>query len=528
MLPIAFFGQNINFALNLFFSLILFATFWLYFDSWLEKKRVKEVFKWFGFLLLSLSFLIHATTIETTVLGNSLFGDYSEVFSNIIRLIGYFLIIIALLTEPLQAIPKTEGLKSSKAFLGFLALKNIVFILPLGSLSIAILYYRRATTGLERHLLPIAFAFFFLSLADSLAVATLLRTSSNLNVANAAAAFGPIWLVEHIFLLISCLILGKWVWSYLVKRLQSQLFMILTASVLVIFLIISISFTFLLVGNIQKASLDNLEVSAKVLSYSLESKKSEVSAVAEIFAQNKEITTAAQAKDHDKLLAIVSDSLENKKVSSILITDGSSQVLLRAEDPSKWGDSVSSDSVVKKTLLGESVTNLVTQDGVLAKGVYIQAAKPLLIDSKVVGAVVVSLEISSSFLDNIKSSTGLDAAIFAGNTRSATTIVAPNGKDRFVGVKEESAEVKSKVLTDGKTFTGSLPVLNRPFLVVYQPLKNVNNEVIGMAFTGEPQVLILRDSGRSIELTFLIAAVLLLFSIVPAYLISKYIANQLH
>lgn len=528
MLPIQFFGQNIHFALNLFVSLVAFATFWLYFDSWLEKKRFKEVFKWLGFLLVAVSFLIHATTIEQTVLGKSLFGDFSELTSNILRVIGYLAIIIAQLTEPLQKAPEAPGIKSSKAYLAFLPLINLFFILPFGSLLIAFLYYRRSTVGLERHLRSIAIAFFFLSVADSLSAAALLRNSTNLNISTATAAFGPVWIVEHIFLLVATLILGRWVWSYLLRRFQSQLFMIFTTSVLVIFLIISVSFTFLLVDNIQKETLASLETSAKVLNYSLDSKKSEIGLVAEVFSENKEIVAATAKGDHDKLLELVSSSLKNKKVSSIVITDESSEVLLRAEDPEKWGDSLSSDTVVKKTLLGKATSNLITKDGVLAPIVSIQASQPLLSGSKVVGAVIVNLAISNNFLDNIKSSTGLDSAIFAGNTRSATTIVAPNGKDRFVGVKEENPDVKNQVLSKGTSFKGSLQVLNRPFLAVYQPLKNINNEVVGMSFTGEPQVLILKDSGKSIELTFLIAAVLLLLSIGPSYLISRYISKQLH
>ncbi len=529
MLPLQFFGQNIHFALNLFFSLIAFATFWLYFDSWLEKKRFKEVFKWFGFLLVSVSFLIHATTIEQTVLGKSLFGDFSDILADSVQILGYFSILISLFAEPLQQIPHTEGIKSSKGYLALLSLSNIKFLLPFGSLAIALLYYRRATKGLERHLLPIALAFFFLSLSDSLSLASLLRGNANINIANATAPFGPIWIVEQLFLFVAAVILGKWVWGYLVKRLQSQMFMILTTSVLVIFLIVSVSFTFLLVSNIQKDTLTNLETSAKVLNYALDSKKSEVGLVAEVFSSNKDIVAAVKNKDHAKLLELVSSSLENKKISSLIITNSNSQVLFRAEQPDSWGDSLSRDPVVKKTLLGEQTTNfVVSSPGVIAPTINIQASRPLLSGSSVVGLVIASLAVSNSFLDNIKSSSGLDVAVFAGNIRSATTIVAPNRIDRFVGVKEENPQVKDQVLSQGNTFSGSLQVLNRPFLAVYQPLKNVNNEVVGMTFTGEPQVRILQDSGKSIELTFLIAAVLLLISIVPSYLISKYIAKQLH
>ena len=148
-------------------------------------------------------------------------------------------------------------------------------------------------------------------------------------------------------------------------------------------------------------------------------------------------------------------------------------------------------------------------------------------DGKVVGSVITSLAISNNFLDGIKEATGLDAAVYAGNTRAATTLLAPDQRSRWVGVKEENAKIKNQVLEKSETFSGSVSLVNRPFLVVYQPLRNANNEVVGMLFTGSPQVSIIKDAGESIELIFLLTSVLLLLSVVPAYLVSKYIAYQL-
>lgn len=529
MLPLQFFGQNLNFALNLFVSLVFFAIFWLYFDAAVGKKRdPKEFFKYLGFLLLAVSFLIRATTIEQSLFDKSLFGDFSEIGSVIIRLLGYLSIVYAQIIDPIQKEPTLEGLNLPKNRAALLVLPNIKFSLPLGSLLIALLYYRRATKGLEKHLKQIAFAFFFLSLADSLSLATLLRNSVNVNVSSFTSAFGPVWVVEQALLLIAAILFGKWVWGYLLKRLLNQLFMIFTTGVLLITLLVSISFTFLLISNIQSESLRSLEKAAKVLTYSLESKKAEVGSVAEIYSQNREIIEAVVAKDHAKIAGLVGSSLENKKISSLVITSSSGVVLLRADEPDRWGDSISSDSVIKRTLQGAETSNLVTKESVLAPIVYIQASKPLIKDTKIVGSVLVNLAISNNFLDNIKKSTGLDSAMYAGNVRSATTLLALNGKDRWVGVKEESEQVKKEVLQKGRVFKGSLNVLNRPFLVVYQPLKNLNNEVVAMAFTGEPQVSILRDSGKSIELIFLLSSLLLLLSVLPSYFISKYIARQLH
>jgi hypothetical protein len=532
MLPLQFFGQNLHFALNLFFSLATFATFWLYFDAWLIAKKRKEIFKWLGFLTISVSFLLQGVVVEREVLGQSFFGQYSEYSSLAFRLLGYSLVIIALLIEPLQTVPKNPGLKLNKENQAKLGLTNIFpgvfkFLLPVGAFAIAFLYFRKATSGLERHLKTVAIAFASLGISEIFSALSVFKESNNINIANLVSPFGAAWALEQVFLLVATIMLGKWVWSYLVKRLQSQLFIIFTSSVLLIFLIVSVSFTFLLVRNIENQALSNLETASKVLNYSLESKKAELASVAEVFTLNPEIANAVVAKDHNKLVTLVENSLENKKTSSVIITTSTGMVVARAEDPDNWGDSLSSDLLVQKAVSGKKETSLTTRTATLAPELLLVSAQPIIKDNAVVGTVLVASAISNNFLDGIKSSTGLDSAVYAGNIRAATTLLAPDQKSRWIGVKEENAEVKNKVLEKGETFKGRLSLINQPFLAVYHPLKDTNNQTIGMIFTGQSEVSILKDSGRSIELTFLLASVLLLLSIIPAYLVSKYITYQL-
>ncbi len=532
MLPLQFFGQNINFALNLFFSLVTFATFWLYFAAWLGQKKLQSSFKWFAFLLISASFLFQAVVIDKEILGDSLFANYPENLALVVRAVGYAVLVFALIREPLQSppiipvsLPKPK--RTHKLLMPFSLTIVPKVLLPVGAFAVAFLYFRKATDGMEKHLRAVAFAFLSLAVYEVLGLSSLFRETTNITISNLIAPFGPIWALQQVFLLISLVILGRWVWGYLLKRLQSQLFIIFTSTVLVIFLVISIGLTFLLIKNIEKSALDNLETASKVLNYSLDSKKAELSAIAEVFTQNPEISAAVLAKDHNKLNLLVSKSLENKKISSLVITTNAAMVLSRAEDPDSWGDSLSSDALVQKAISGSNQTSIVTKVGNLVPAVYLQSAQPILKDSAVVGTVLVGLAISNNFLDGIKTSTGLDSAIYAANTRTATTILAPDKKSRWVGIKEENSQIKKEVLEKGQTFKGSSSLVNRPFLVVYKPLKNVNNEIVGMIFTGQPEVSILLAAGRSIELVFILAAVLLIISLVPSYLISKYIAYQL-
>ncbi|HSX29236.1 MAG TPA: cache domain-containing protein [Candidatus Saccharimonadales bacterium] len=526
-------------------ALVFFAVFWLYFDAWTNKKQAKDLAKWSGFLLVALSFVVHATMIEDSALATHVLGTASAVIELTLKIAGYGAIIYGLVIDPLLPIPVSQSIedelleekykavplkKTSKAKAVVLAgpFKMIQILPPFGALAIAILYWRRATTGLERHLKPVGIAFGLLFASEFAGLAPLLRSSTNPNVAHLVASFGPLWITEHVFLLAGTIVLGRWVWRYLTERFLSQLFILFTASTLAIFLLTTLSFTYLLMRNIQSETLGNLDTASKVLNYALDAKKAETLANTQVIAQTPEIAEAVTAKDHNALVTLTSDFLITKKQSSLIITSKTGQVLLRAEDPDRWGDSLSSDTLVRRALIGESASSTTTKEDIIAPLLYIKSVVPLRNASKeIVGTVTVGLIADNAFVDGVKHATGLDSALYAANVRSATSFVLPDGVTRAVGVKETNKAVAETVLHQGKTYKGELSVLNRPFLGVYAPIKDADNLVIGMTFLGKPQSTMLRAAGRSIELTFVVAAVLLVVSIIPAYLMAKYLSKQL-
>lgn len=543
MLPLQFFGQNIHFAINLFAALVFFAGFWLYFDAWTTERKFKVLVRWLGFLMVALAYLVQSTIIEQSVLGNSSLANISGNLSAILFSLGFAGIILGQLIDPLQKEPEATGLTAEEfadmrssptpqklSAVGAAGLVNpLHWLPPIGALAVCGLYWRRATTGLERHLKPVAIAFALLYVSQMLGLASLWRGTDNPTLSKLVAAFGPLWIAQLVFLLAGSLVLGRWVWKYLTRRFMSQLFIIFTSVTLTIFLLTTVSFTFLLVNNVQKSSLDNLGTAASVLNYAIGSKQSETLADIESVAENPNVVSAVIAKDHNSLNSLTSSYLHDKKQSSLIITSAFGQVLLRADNPNRWGDSISSDTSIRRALIGQSVAGVSSQDGVLAPLIYIKAVVPIRdsTNNQIVGAVEGSLVLDNAFVDGIKQATGLDSSIYAGNVSSATTFTDPDGMTRWIGVKQTDSVVQTTVLKRGQTFKGALGIQNRQYLAVYEPLKDINNNIIGMLFIGQPQVAILQAAGHSVELTFVITACLLVLAILPAYLISKYLARQL-
>ncbi|MDB5178427.1 MAG: hypothetical protein JWN01_370 [Patescibacteria group bacterium] len=545
MLNTQFIGLNLHFAVNIFAALVCFGVFWLIFDAWTIRRSRKEMVKWGGFLLLSLGFLLRATAM------NSQAGDFSQYtyyLSGALRLLGYIGIAISQIFDPLMEKPKYENesildnidtsvpstvpplpsAKPGRRHHAFAIGPVVGFCLPLLAGMVAALYWRRATTGLERHLRPVALGFACLTVFELLSDVSSIKNVQNPNLYRLVETFGPIWWAALVVLVAASIILGNWVWHYLVKRIQTQLFILVIAQTLVIFLVSTVGFTFLLLRNIQEQSLTDLTTASHVLDYAISSRQAETAAQAEAVAGKSAVATAIAARDHRGLATALADYMAAHGLTTLTITDGSGQVLLRGEDPDRWGDSRSSDSLVRRGLIGQSSSSVVVRDGVVAPSVTLVAASPVRDAAGViVGTVTTGRAISTAFVDGIRASTGLDSAVYGGNIRAATTLVSQNGADRAVGIKETSTAITDQVLKQGKSYSGPVSLQNRAYLAAFAPLRDVNKVAVGMLLVARPQDALYAAANHSVQLTFLFVVVLVLLSVYPIYLISRYLSRQL-
>jgi len=91
-MQLQFIGQNVHFAVSLLASLAVFAVFWLTFDSWLERRRLREAVKWSGFLLLALGLLLNGAIVESGNINASLWSTLLPGISLGLRVAGYIAI----------------------------------------------------------------------------------------------------------------------------------------------------------------------------------------------------------------------------------------------------------------------------------------------------------------------------------------------------------------------------------------------------------------------------------------------------
>lgn len=546
MLEYEFVAQNLNFAINLFAAAVFFAAFWLYFDAWLGKitHLNKDILRWAGYLCLALSFLVLAGIIDNTDRFGILKSDNMELISRLLGVVGLGMIMAVEALSPLQKIPDHKKLgittgstvkapgreKKNKQVASVFGISSVAlaWLLPVGAAITGWLYWKRATKGLENHLKPLAVGFFVLAFYYLLALGELGQKSDNPQLVEFFREYGPIWIVEKISLLAAIVIIGKWVWNYLIKRFVSQLFMMITSLTLVIFLLTTLTFSYLQQNAINSNTISNLETSINVLDYAIKAKAAESAANSEAISKDSQIITATAAGDHRWLAELTDDILGKNSNTSLVITDTSGKVLQRAEDPDDFGGSVSSNTMVRRALVGLTTTSISSTPGVIHPVIQLTTTTPLRQNGLVVGTLSTGAELNNSFVDGIKTSTGLESSIYVGDRLSATTFLGSSNGTRLAGTKLDNQEIENTVIRNRAVFKGITQVAGVDYKSVYRPLQDADGAVAGMLMVGKSQDEINKLTNKAISDTFLSAIALMILSAVPALAGARYLARQIN
>lgn len=521
-------GQALHFGISLFIGLACLAGAWLYLDAWSQRRQAGELSQGLGFIILTIGFLIAGAVWDDS--------GWIGTLANWLRLFGYLAVAGGNLMEPPQPRPASSGgsplannhaLSVSSA--ATIIRPTFIMALPVAALAATILYWRRAYPGLERHLRPLVPVFGVLTLAEAINLTSLVSSSGHPLVQSVTSPLGVLWYTQQALLLVAAVLLGRWIWHYLTKRPQTQIFLMTTGIVTGITMLTTVTITSLIMFNLQQTVLDGLQTSANVLRYAISSQATASEAAAKTLSLSPAIAKAIADKDHATLSRLVNLNplTPDQYVTEIIVTGPAGDVLLRASDPDRYGDLVSNNALIVRSLAGGNATGAVTAGGSTNPSIHIASSTPVLYQGVVVGTITASLALGNAFVDGLKRTTGLDSTIYAASQRVATTLTGPDGLSRDLGVAETNPAVISTVIQHGKTWNGSLNISNRPYLASYQPIVDGDTNVIGMLAVGQPQSTILATATQALEYTYLAAIGWLILVVIPIFFITRQISRQL-
>ena len=500
---LSFWLNNFHFALEFFGAVILFALSWLALDAYLIKKEFKALSKTLGFLFFALWLIVHSLNITSGLF---------LLLAAVLYPLGLLLILLNLFLEKPPERPKFEAVLILPAVASILWQIHIIVTIFL--LLITVLAVKRYLEESQKSLKPFCFAFVFLAVASALAIFND-RDSSQ----------GILWISEHVLKIIGFGSLGYWGWQYLKLRMKEEMLLIFISMALFIGIVVTFTFSAILLQNMENEAQVNLISNVKVLDYSFSRMKNEALADAQVFAQNGEIIAALTKKDFAQLEKTTQQLMLEKSMDFLTVTSQTGEVILRAHALTVKGDSVLQEKAGTEALKGIPYATIEFNP---SEKFSIRGASPIY-DSKnnLIGAVITGFIIDNAFADRLKGATGLEATIYQKDTVQATTIFDSLGKTRNTGAKLADSKVLKQVFQEGQGITGRTTIFSKPFLAAYLPLKNTEGDIVGVFQTSRLQTEIVAAAAAANRLTLFITIIIVIMMLMPAYWFAKKLTEEI-
>lgn len=192
-----------------------------------------------------------------------------------------------------------------------------------------------------------------------------------------------------------------------------------------------------------------------------------------IWEANGSLPTAVKSTD-TSAISEAWDSYKSTENDFCLITNASGAEVWKSPNYSlsSFDSSSARSGAVKSGLLSDKNVPL-----------YLFCSAPIKSGNEIIGACVVGLDLSEDeWLENVKSQTATEVTLFYGNTRYSTTVVNADGS-RAVGTTMTSS-VEDSVIRNKQIYTGQAAILGQNHYVCYEPMYDINGDLVGAYFAG--------------------------------------------
>ena len=492
--------NNLHFSFEIIGAIIFLAAAWLVYDAFLLRRDFITAFKGLGFLFLAVWLVLHASQFTGDIW---LYAEYIASFLGTGFLIWNLFLEMPVKRPDFRAVILLPGLS--------------LFLLPLNALqtlglaTVFVLSFRQYIGEQKYAIRPLAYGFLFLAVGSTLSI-----------IFN-AGSFGLLWGVRHLFELAGFLSIGRWLWSYLELRIREEILIVFISLGLFMGVLVSLTFSSILLGGIEGSVKENLVSSTKVLELAINGLKEEALAKIRLIKDEEKLILAVREKDFVHLDETTRALLARENLGFLIITDTEGEVLVRAHAPSKKEDTLRGEEAVKQALEGKS---FVTIESSPVEQLSIRASSPLMSKGRIIGAVVGGFPFDNAFADNMKRITGLEVSIFDRDYRIATSAKNQRGELSIVGTRITDSAVRNKVLLRGEPVTLRTEVFSQPFLASYLPLRGAQKEIAGMIGVEKSQQEIFKTAQTTNRLTLAVVIILMMVLMTPIYLITKRLSEE--
>ena len=455
--------SNLRLVVYLFGAIVFASMSWLYFDAMYVRPQKSVFLRGLGALLISLSYLVGAAMVEGNGIGwVKILGEVIEY----IRIGGYLILGFGVWGEPLSKRPGVA-----------LVVGDITtWVLPILPGYVGLGYLRRASVGLERHLRGMAYGMYVLSLAEILDLRRLFLESSDIRVYELARDFGSLWGLQLSVLLIGFVLVSRWVFSYLLRRFETQITLFMAMLVVSVFALATMVFTYVMGSRLELGA------------------KREVASASAMTLNNwgREGDSLWQAAGALQSIDIADRELLTKQLQSgehVLDMDG--RDILTGE---------------KREKLKEGVGYALSGSG-SGRRVVMQAIR-----QTATGYVLVEQEIASQQLERSASETGMAVRLYDGET-----VIGSSSVPSYSSIASPLGLTRSQNGRLGGVYYTSAQL----------PLKSSEGVAVAMLETAQPTATLWASVSQALFWTYLVGVMVLLVMEAPAIVMARYLTRQL-
>ena len=259
---------------------------------------------------------------------------------------------------------------------------------------------------------------------------------------------------------------------------------------------------------------------------------------------------------------------EERGLDILTLTDHRGRVIIRTRNPESLGDDQTGNDIVKGALQGEPVahTQVITREELLKEGqdladqaymefiptpmaverpegsetngMILKAAAPVFDESNALLGVLyggILLNRNFEIVDRVKELVYHEekykgreigtATIFQKDLRISTNVKDEMG-ERAIGTRV-SREVNNAVLEEGQPWIDRAFVVNDWYITAYEPIKDINGEIIGILYVGILEKPYIDQTNRVMLAFTLIAGLCVVLLVIMLYFLSSQIVKPL-
>jgi len=281
-------------------------------------------------------------------------------------------------------------------------------------------------------------------------------------------------------------------------------------------------------------------------------------AALEVLARTESVEELLQQGEDQQSLDAIRQELERirqEQAADILnVIDPDGTVILRTRYPYNEGDTLRSDPLVQQVIeegrnssgniifsrerldtAGEGLLERALAIGQEPRGMLAGAAVPVMREDEMIGIIEMGTLQNGAVeeVDRIRDAVFENevyngkpvgtATIFMGDLRISTNVRDNQGR-RAVGTRV-SREVAEQVLEQGQPWTGRAYVVDTWYLSQYDPIRNPNDEVIGMLYVGELEQKYLDIRQRAVTMFLSVVLAGMIIAFLTFYFLARDVIN---